>query len=191
MLTKTSKKIVRVGFFGDATLGPETREYKMAQETAKLLAENGYIVVNGGGPGVMAAATLGAKKAGGKIELVIINPKEEPDNYEGSDRKNIEDADKVYKTKNYEERLGKLIEIADAFVIFKGGTGTLSEAGMVWELAKFDYGHHEPIIFVGKEWKEVIELIEKKMNFEEKEKRVVTVVDGAEEVLRVLARAGS
>lgn len=186
MITKTIKRIERVAFFGDADLGPETEAYKTAKETAKLLAATGFIVVNGGGPGIMVAATLGAKEAGGKVELVILDPKYEPNNYEGTHDVNFKKADKVYTTKSYDERLNKLVEVADAFVVFKGGTGTLSEVGLVWEMAKFEYGHHEPVIFVGKEWKEIIELIEKKMNFEEKEKRVVATVEQPEEVVQIL-----
>lgn len=186
MLAKTSKKIKRVAFFGDAMLGPKTAEYGLAKETAKLLAKTGLIIVNGGGPGIMEAATRGVREAGGRAELVIIDPNKEPNNYEGTDHDNLDYASKIYTTNNYQERLNKLVEIADAFVVFKGGTGTLSEVGLVWELAKFDYGHHEPIIFMGKEWKEIIELIEKKMNFEEKEKRVVTVVERAEEVIETI-----
>ncbi len=169
-------------------LGPKTAEYKTAKETARLLVNDGFIIVNGGGPGIMGAATEGAKEAGGKVELVVLDPRREPDNYEGIDEENYRYASKVYTTKSYEERLNKIVEVADAFVIFKGGTGTLSEAGLVWELAKFDYGHHEPIVFVGKEWKEIIELIEKKMNFEEKEKRVVAMVEKPEEVVKLLTK---
>jgi len=182
----TSKKILRVGFFGDADIKTNSDAYKNAYNTAKLLAENGYIVINGGGPGIMGAATAGAVDGGGKVELVVMDPKKEPDNYEGIDKINFNLASKVYYENTYPDRLNKLVEIADAFVVFKGGTGTLSEVGLIWENAKFDYGHHEPVIFVGKEWREIIALIEKNMNYESIEKRVITVVDTPEEVLGVL-----
>ena len=191
MILKTSKKIKRVAFFGDADLTPRTEAYKLVEDTAELLAENGYIIVNGGGPGIMRASTEGARRVGGEVELVIIDPKKEPGNYEGSDGENVKYASKVYKMANIENRVGKLVEIADAFVVFKGGTGTLAEVGLVWELAKFDYGHHEPVIFVGKQWKKMVNALEEGMGFEEKEKRVVTVVDTAEEVLRLLTKAGN
>lgn len=184
----TSKKILRVGFFGDADLKPNSQAYKSAYDTAKLLAEAGYIVVNGGGPGIMGAATEGAIAGGGKVELVVMDPKKEPDNYEGIDDENLNLATKVYYENTYPNRLNKLVEIADAFVVFKGGTGTLSEVGLIWENAKFDYGHHEPVIFFGKEWREIIHLIEKNMNYEAIEKRVVTVVDTPEEVLEILKK---
>lgn len=187
-MTETTKKIKRVAFFGDAMIKRSDLSYQLALTTAALLAKNGYIIVNGGGGGIMGAATEGAKSVEGKVELVVMNPKKEPANYEGIDKENYEYAHKVYETESYEQRLNKLIEIADAFVIFKGGTGTLSEVGMVWELAKFNYGDHEPLIFVGNEWKEVVETIEKEMNYEAKEKRVAKVVATPEEVLKALGQ---
>ena len=186
MLAKTKKKIRRVAFFGDADIKKTDSAYILATKTARLLAENGYIIVNGGGPGIMAASTEGAIEVGGKVELVIIDPKKVPGNYEGVNYENMSDANKLYKTNNIEERVGKLVEISDAFVIFRGGTGTLAEVGLVWELAKFEYGHHEPLVFVGKEWERVVNDIVTKMKFEEKEKRVVSTVETAEGVLRAL-----
>jgi len=190
-MDKTTKKIIKVAFLGDATAKPKDLNYRLAVKTAKLLAENGYIIVNGGGPGIMAAATSGAKSGGGLVEVVVLDPEKEPRNYEGIDKKNLGQSDNVVVTDSYEHRLNKLIEVADAFVIFNGGTGTLSEVGMIWENAKFDYGHHEPLIFMGKEWKTVVKTIEDKMKFEEKEKRVVTVVEKPEEVLKALKQVES
>lgn len=191
MLAKTKQKILRVAFFGDADVGPWDEAYKKAVETAALLANNGYIIVNGGGPGIMDAATEGARKAGGRAETVIIDPRYEPKNYEGSSKENLEYCQKFYKVKDINKRNWKLVNIADAFVIFKGGTGTLAEVGLVWELAKFEYGHHEPLIFVGPEWAKVVPTLEKNMNYQGIEKRVVTVVMEPEEVLRVLTLVGN
>jgi uncharacterized protein (TIGR00725 family) len=188
MMKKTTKLIKRVAFFGDSMVTENEESYKLAFETAKLLAKNDYIIVNGGGPGIMEAATKGAKEAGGKVEIVMIKKEDEPNNYEGSDPENVEAADKKYWVRNIEERNKKLIEIADAFVIFKGGTGTLAEVGMVWDLAKFEYGHQEPLIFVGKEWEAVVKSIIENMDYENKEKRVIATVESPEEVLKTLKK---
>lgn len=188
MLAKTDKKIRRVGFFGDATARIKDEHFQEAYMVAKLLAETGYIVVNGGGPGVMLAATLGAKEAGGKVEVVILDPKKEPGNFEGTDKENLRLADKKYVTSSYKNRVDKLIEIADAFVIFKGGTGTLSELGLVWEYAKFNFGKHEPIIFVGKCWENIVADLIKDLGLEKMEQRVVAVMGSPEEVVGALKR---
>jgi uncharacterized protein (TIGR00725 family) len=190
-MEKTTKKITKVAFFGDSDAKKSDQHYRLAFETAKLLAENGYEIVDGGGPGIMAAATLGAKKAGGRVEVVVIKKEDEPDNYEGTDKKNLGLADIKHTTNNIDSRTDELMEIADAFVIFKGGTGTLWEVGTVWGTAKFEYGHHKPLIFVGREWREVVEDIVKKMELENKEKRVVATVEKPEEVLKALKQVES
>ena len=190
-MKKTSKIIKRVAFFGDAEAKPTDQHYKDALKVAKLLASQGYIICNGGGPGVMLASTLGAKESGGKVEVVILKREDEPGNYEGTDKNNLELADKKYEMSEIGQRTEKLIEIADAFVIFKGGTGTLAEIGIAWELARFDYGHHEPLIFYGSFWNRIVNSIIEKMEFTKDEQEVVKVVRKPEEVLKTLRRVGS
>lgn len=191
MLAKTEKLIKRVAFFGDAEAKPGDQCFELAKKSAQLLAEAGYIIVNGGGPGVMLAATLGAKKGGGKVEVSVVKAEYLPDNFEGRSKENMKQVDKIYEMASYENRLNKLIEIADAYVIFKGGTGTLAEAGMVWSKAKFDFGRHEPLIFVGREWEEIIPIIVKDLKLENIEKEVYTIVETAEEVRETLATVGN
>jgi uncharacterized protein (TIGR00725 family) len=186
MLAKTKKIIKRVAIFGDAEAKKADQHFIDAFNTAKLLAENGYIIVNGGGPGIMLAATMGAKAGGGRVETVILNPKYKPRNYEGEDLANDKLADKIIKTRSYPDRLNKLVEIGDAFVIFNGGVGTLSEVGLVWEMAKFDYGKHEPVIFFGEGWEGTINELVKDMKYDPIEKRVYEIVLTSEEVLTTI-----
>ena len=189
MLSKTEKEIKRVAFFGDADAKPSDKHYVDTYETAKLLAENGYIIVNGGGPGVMLASTLGAKAGGGKVELVIIDEKVDMgDHYEGSSEESKSLADKIYRTGKIENRTEKLIDVADAYVIMKGGTGTMAELALVWEKAKFAYGHHEPVIFMGKFWHEVINAIVNDLNFDKIERKVYAIVETPDQVLKTLEK---
>lgn len=187
MLTKTFKNIKRVAFFGDADAKTTDQHFIDAFNTAKLLAEAGYIIVDGGGPGVMLAATLGAKTGKGKVEVVVIDEKINMGvNFEGSLVKNTSKADKIYRTKNIQNRTEKLIEIADAYVVFKGGTGTMAELALVWEKAKFDYGHHEPLIFFGDCWKDIVEDLVKDLVFDKVEKSVYELTENSDEVLKII-----
>ena len=185
-MKKTSKKIIRVAFFGDGEAKKTDKHYKDAYEVAKLLAEKGYIIVDGGGPGVMKAATLGAKAGDGRVEVVILDPKKEPDNYEGTNKSSLNLADKIYKMPSYDKRLRGLVKLADAFVIFRGGTGTLTEIGLTWQMAKFNYGHHEPLIFFGKEWKKIIGTMIKELDLDKKEREVVAMTEKVERVAEIL-----
>ena len=186
MLAKTNKTIRKVALFGDAEAKKTDQHFIDAFNTAKLLAQNGYTIVNGGGGGVMLAATLGAKAGGGKVEIVILDPKNKPANFEGYNKENHDLADKIYSTLNYPERLNKLIEVGEAFVIFNGGVGTLSEIGLSWKMAKFDFGHHEPLIFFGEQMNSDIEELVKSLNYDPLEKKLYEIVLTPEEALKTI-----
>lgn len=186
MLAKTKKVIKRVAIFGDADAKKTDQHFIDAYNTAKLLAENGYIVVNGGGPGVMLAATQGAKMGGGRVETVVLDPKKKPANYEGTNKENDELSDKIVKTKDYPSRLNKLIEIGDAFVIFDGGVGTLSEVGLTWQMAKFDYGKHEPLIFFGEKLEGLVNTLISELKYDPIEKKVYEIALTPEEVVAII-----
>jgi len=187
MLAKTKKIIKRVAFYGDADAKKTDQHYIDAFNTAKLLAKNGYIIVNGGGPGVMLASTLGAKEEKGKVEVVIIDEKVDMGkNYEGSEISNKKLVDKIYRTKTIQQRTEKVVEIADAHIVFKGGTGTMAELALVWEKAKFDYGKHEPLIFYGDCWKNTVEDLVNNLNFDSIERKVYAFANSPEEVLELI-----
>src|SRR5690625_2117167 len=66
-----------ISVFGSARVRPDNPYYKLAQDLGKRLAEAGYTVIAGGGPGIMEAANKGAYTAGGKrVDLNILLPSE-------------------------------------------------------------------------------------------------------------------
>lgn len=180
-----SPEIKSVAIFGSADIDENSEVYKQAFEVSRLLAQQGYRVVNGGGPGVMQAATLGAKEAGGKTLTVTFAPENAP-NFEGAAGINV--ADDTMVASDYTERVGMLIKNADAFVIFKGGTGTLSEWAMVWLLAHIYYGQHKPFVMVGDFWHEVIDMIKKHFLVDEVELKTFEVVSDVMQVPAALER---
>ncbi len=154
--TKQTKftRVRAVSLFGFADAQPDSELYRSAFEVAKLLANNGLEVVNGGGPGVMRAGTDGAHAGGGKSTIATFYPKY-INHFEGKDRNNK--ADKEIIENNYLDRTMKLLELGNAYVIFNGGTGTLSEFGMAWGLAYLYFGHHKPLILYGHFWHAILE----------------------------------
>lgn len=172
--------IKNVAFFGDAEVAEDSTVYKDAFSAAQILAAKGFTIVNGGGPGVMNASTQGAKAAGGETIAVTFYPKDAP-GFEGRYLRNVTNIE--IKTPTYIERMFKLLEHADLFLIFKGGTGTISELGTAWVLAKIYYGHHKPFILFGDFWYPVIDSIKEHLNIDKKEMDVFTIVRRREEIL--------
>lgn len=177
------KKIQAVTFLGYADAERGTPLYDNARETARLIAERGMTVVNGGGPGVMMAATEGAHDGGGKAYVATFHPKY-MENFEGKDPAN--NADKEIVMDNYLDRTMKLLELGNAYVIFNGGTGTVSEFGMAWGLARLYFGHHKPLILFGEFWYPIMEAFASNIKIRPEELRVYKIVTTPEQALEVL-----
>jgi uncharacterized protein (TIGR00725 family) len=180
-----NKIIKNIAFFGDANISEADETYKAAFDTAELLARHYYVIVNGGGPGVMEAATSGAEKGNGETLSVTFDPINAP-GFEGKYIKNVTDTEIV--TTNYIERMFKLMEYSDIFIIFKGGSGTISEFGTAWVLAKLYYGHHKPFILFGDFWVDIIDAIRRGMNIDAKEMGVFEICRNKEDVLRTIQK---
>jgi uncharacterized protein (TIGR00730 family) len=177
--------IKNIAFFGDADAPKTSKLYKDAFEIAQLVAKEGYTIVNGGGPGVMDASTKGADAGGGETLTVTFSPKNAT-GFEGRYVGNVPDVE--IKTTNYIERMFKLIEHADFYIIFQGGTGTISEFGTAWVLAKLYYGHHKPFILYGSFWKEVIACLKKNLNISKEELDVFEIVEKKEDILPTIEK---
>jgi len=177
--------VKNVTFFGCSQLKPGDVDYDAAYQTAKLLAQNGYLIINGGGPGVMKASSEGAKAGGGKTIGVSFNPKDMT-HFEGRDPSNL--VDQEILVDNYVLRTLKLLELGDVYVIFNGGTGTISEFGMAWGLAKLYFGHHKPLLLYGTFWHEIMETFAKNMLIRPEEVRVYRIVTTPQQVLEEIQK---
>jgi uncharacterized protein (TIGR00725 family) len=181
----TQVKIKTVAFFGYADAKPDSALYQEAFKLARVLAEEGLTIVNGGGPGVMDASTKGAESVGGETLAVTFYPESAP-GFEGRYVGNIVDVE--VRTENYIERMFKLMEHGDIYIIFNGGTGTISELGTAWVLARLYYGHHKPFLLYGKFWEEIIECIMRNMKMRGNETNVFEIVNSPEEVLAAIKK---
>lgn len=178
-----SPNVQKVGIFGFADAKESSKLYSDAFKVAYALAKTGYTVIDGGGPGVMKAASCGAKAAGGKVIGVTFYPKSAP-HFEGRDPHNP--IDEEIKTSTYVERTLTLIDKSDIFVIFNGATGTLSELSMAWGLARIYFEKRKPIIFYGNFWKDILKVFKKHLLLRPEEIRVYRIVDSPEEVLKAI-----
>lgn len=175
--------IKQIAIFGYADAKPEDSLYQEVVSVGKVLAEAGFLVVDGGGPGAMRAATEGAHQGGGKAIGVTFYPKDAME-FEGRDPENR--FDEEIKTQNYVERTLTLMKEGQVYVIFQGGTGTISEFGMAWGLAKLYFGHHKPLILFGAFWKKIIDVFSENMLLRPEELKVFKIVDSPQGVLQAI-----
>jgi len=108
-----------VTIFGSARVGEDHLAYRQARDVARRLAEAGFAIITGGGPGVMEAANRGARDAGGvSVGFNIELPHEQGMNPY---------VDIGVTFKHFYARKTMFVKAAEGFVIFPGGFGTLDE----------------------------------------------------------------
>ncbi len=149
------QKIIVV--FGSSRPKQGEAEYQLAQALGAELAKAGFIVCNGGYAGIMEASARGAKEAGGSTIGVTVTEFSKPAN---------RSIDKEIRLPTLTERLMKLVELGDAYVILKGGTGTLLELAYVWEFINKGLLREKPIVVVGNFWNGVIDTLREELIWE-------------------------
>ena len=115
-----------VVIFGSGTIRDKAPGWQVAYEAGFCLAKEGFVVANGGYCGAMLASAKGAKEAGGSTIGVTT------DEFPGS-QKNAW-IDREIRLPTWRERLHHLIGLGDGFVVLDGGTGTLTELLVIWEM---------------------------------------------------------
>lgn len=140
-----------VAFFGSSKYGEETEEYQAAMKISNILAENKFSIVSGGYGGIMEAALRGASDHD-VVRTGVITA-------EMPDRKPNDHVDVKIEKSTYAERLLEMIVMADAYVVFPGGTGTLAELALVWALKERKILGEKPIICYGDQWNEVEQIM--------------------------------
>lgn len=181
---KIKRVINRVTFFGFASCKRNEIHYKETYKVGKLLAQNGYVIVNGGTTCTMEAGSRGAKAAGGETIGVTFYP-EGRTNFEGQGKVNRW-VDQEIKTKTYVERTLSLINLGDAYVVFNGGTGTISEFGMAWALAQIYFHDFKPLLLYGKFWHNIIDVFKHNMLVRPTALKIFTIVTTPAETLKAL-----
>jgi uncharacterized protein (TIGR00730 family) len=145
-----------VTIFGSSIPGEATEIYQQARQLGRLLAEAGLAVCNGGYGGLMEASARGAQEAHGHTVGVPCNV------WPASANRWI--AEEI-RTSSFMERLMTLINRGDAYIVLPGGTGTLAELALVWEMMNKSslsrsLGGPRPLLVMVPYWQPVIGCLE-------------------------------
>lgn len=168
-----------VTMFGSSRLKPGNRYYDDAVTVARKLADDGFAIITGGGPGIMEGANKGAKK--GKAHSVGLNieiPSEQiPNKYQ----------DISLSFRYFFIRKLMFIKYAIAYIIFPGGFGTMDELFEALTLVQTKRIKSFPIILYGSEyWEGLIDWMKKTLiaqgTIEREDFALFSIVDKPEEV---------
>ena len=172
-----------VTVFGSARFKEDHGYYQLARETGAALAEAGYAVMTGGGPGIMEAANRGAREAGGlslgcNIRLPV---EQEPNPY----------LDKFIELEHFFIRKVMLVKYSSAFVVMPGGFGTLDEAFEVATLIQTGKLERFPIVGLGGDYWKYLRSFARETMIQEnvinpEDLELIQLASGAEEAVSII-----
>jgi uncharacterized protein (TIGR00730 family) len=145
---KPQAKIVTV--FGSSRPREGDAHYAQAHALGSALAAKGFVVCSGGYAGVMEAVSRGAKEAGGKTLGITTNF------FKGRANRWV---DRELRVKAWQDRLFELVKRGHAYVTCPGGTGTLVELAVVWEMLNKGAMSRKPLVVLGDFWQPIIERV--------------------------------
>lgn len=175
-----------VAIFGSARTKPDDPVYQAARETAALLAQAGFAVITGGGPGIMEAANRGAFEAGGtSVGCNIELPHEQGSNPYLT---------LSLKFKYFFVRKMMFVKYADAFIIFPGGFGTLDELFESLTLIQTRKIRDFPVVLFGSEyWRGMLEWIKgpvlSEAKIAEHDLELLHLADSPSQIVEIISRS--
>lgn len=174
-----------VTIFGSSRLSEESEYYKEARIVARKLADDGFAVITGGGPGIMEGANKGAKLGKGQsVGLNIEIPTEQlPNQFQ----------DIPLHFRYFFIRKLMFVKYAIAFIIFPGGFGTMDELFEALTLSQTKRIDHFPIVLYGSEyWKGLLEWLKNTLvpsgTISKEDFSLFSLVDTPEEVCSLVAK---
>src|SRR3989344_4370213 len=176
-----------VSFFGSTKFDERNEHYQEALELARLLAEDGFTVITGGGPGIMEAANRGAAEVSKDHQSVGINIE-----LDIAQRKNPY-VQRSAAFHYFFTRKVMLSYAAQAYVFFPGGFGTLDEFFEITTLTQTrKIEEHIPIVLVRKDfWEPLLsyineELLNKHGAIDEEDTRIYTLVGSVRDAYEIV-----
>lgn len=172
-----------VTIFGSARFEESDPFYIQARNVARILGENGYTIMTGGGPGIMEAANRGAKDAGARSIgcNITLSHEQEPNPY----------LDEMLLFDHFFVRKIMLVRYSTAFILMPGGFGTLDEMFETLTLIQTTKIEKFPVIAMGTEfWNQFLPCLKKTMlehgTVGEKTLEMIHVTDDPHEALRII-----
>src|ERR1700726_2757728 len=145
-----TEKMKVITVFGSSRPEEDHAESAEAVELGRALAAAGCAVCPGGCAGVMEGVSRGAREAGGRVLAVTSS-------FFGA-RANRWVGEET-RTETWQERLFELVRLGDGYVACKGGTGTLVELAVVWEMLNKKAMEPRPFVVLGDFWQPILDRV--------------------------------
>ncbi len=143
----TTRNRPRLAAFGSSRISSESEVYQDVLLLSEKIARSGWDGITGGHQGMMAAFSEGMHAGDGHIQGITLERFPTPPNNTLSEE---------IRAHNFFDRMGSMIEQADAWLVLPGGLGTLSELAMTWDLIAIHVLEARPLLLYGDMWQPII-----------------------------------
>jgi len=144
----------RIAAFGSSRIGPETAVYQDVFELSGKIALSGWDGITGGHQGMMAAFSEGMHTGGAHIRGITLERFPTPPDNTFSEE---------IRARNFFERMGVMIEQAQAWLVLPGGLGTLAELSMTWDLLAIHVLEPRPLLLYGDMWQPIVSTLSEQL----------------------------
>lgn len=158
--------------FGSSRPKPGEKDYITAMKLGRILGEINFNVCSGGYQGIMDGVSKGAKDMGSATIGVTVDI---------FGAKPSEHLTEIIECHSLFERLEKLLEKGDGYVILPGGTGTMLELSLVWEYLNKGLMPKKPVACLGNMWTRIVAEMDIRMEKEDRETGLIRCYNSIEE----------
>jgi uncharacterized protein (TIGR00730 family) len=166
-----------ITIFGSSLPLPGQPEYEDAYLIGKKLAGHGFNICSGGSQGIMDAVSKGAVEENREaigITVEIFNT---------HTSKNLT---REVKCNTLFQRLDNLINYGDGFIILPGGTGTLLEISLLWEMFNKNLVKDKPAAAYGQMWEKIVNTMEERVKFEQRRVNLIKCFNKSEDIVEYM-----
>lgn len=167
-----------ITIFGSSIPQYGDEQYNTAEKLGELLAIKGFNICSGGNLGIMEAVSRGAVRHGANATGITLNT--------AGFTSNKFLTEEIICSSLF-ERITKLIQYGDGYVILQGGTGTLLELAAVWELMNKEMLSPKPIACHSAMWKEIVNVMNDQLRKENRMTDKVKCFNSVEDIAEYLA----
>jgi len=144
----------RIAAFGSSRIGSEAAVYRDVFELSGKIALSGWDGITGGHQGMMAAFSEGMHTGGAHIRGITLERFPTPPDNTFSEE---------IRARNFFERMGVMIEQAQAWLVLPGGLGTLAELSMTWDLLAIHVLEPRPLLLYGDMWQPIVSTLSEQL----------------------------
>lgn len=176
---QTNRRTISV--FGGRHPKPGDGEYEQAVRLGSLLATRGFTVMSGGYSGVMEAVSLGAVRSGGEAVGVTMEifGNLPPNRF----------LTREIRSRDFFERLSILASTASGFIALRGGMGTLTEVGLIWNMLQTNTMPPKPMILLGEFWQPLLQSVSDHLAISPGDLKLLRFAKAADEAVDLLEAA--